>query len=193
MSKEPIPNNFFLDAIKFLYRWGLRLIFLVVALILSFFLVFLIDTKYDSWAYEKVNLISLKCGPIISDISSAHPELFISLRGTRKDKNISELVTIVPETLVTSEEWRKRSDDQEFEYSPVDLQTQRDEYIYERVFEDGRKLRVSLDRKTLRRSYSTTTGSVEKTTVRDCAKISVKDYEAKLESVKKAFSEGNKI
>jgi hypothetical protein len=193
MSKEPIPNNFFLDAIKFLYRWGLRLIFLVVALILSFFLVFLIETKYDSWAYEKVNLISLKCGPIISDTSSAHPELFISLRGTRKDKNISELVTIVPETLVTSEEWRKRSDDQEFEYSHVDLQTQRDEYIYERVFEDGSKLRVSLDRKTLRRSTSTTTGSVEKTTFRDCAKISVKDYEAKLESVKKAFSEGNKI
>ena len=193
MSKAPIPNNFFLDAIKFLYRWGLRLIFLVVALILSFFLVFLIDTKYDSWAYEKVNLISLKCGPIISDTSSAHPELFISLRGTRKDKNISELVTIVPETLVTSEEWRKRSDDQEYEYSLVGLQTQRDEYIYERVFEDGRKLRVSLDRKTLRRSYSTTTGSVEKTTFRDCAKIPVKDYEAKLESVKKAFSEGNKI
>ena len=193
MSKEPIPNNFFLDAIKFLYRWGLRLIFLVVALILSFFLVFLIDTKYDSWAYEKVNLISLKCGPNISDTSSAHPELFISLRGTRKDKNISELVTIVPETLVTSEEWRKRSDDQEFEYSPVDLQTQRDEYIYERVFDDGRKLRVSLDRKTLRRSVSTTTGSVKKTTFRDCAKISVRDYEAELESVKKAFSEGNKI
>ena len=193
MSKEPIPKNFFLDAIKFLYRWGLRLIFLVVALILSFFLVALIDTKYDSWAYEKVNLISLKCGPIISDTSSAHPELFISLRGTRKDKNISELVTIVPETLVTSEEWRKRSDDQEFEYSPVDLQTQRDEYIYERVFDDGRKLRVSLDRKTLRRSVSTTTGSVKKTTFRDCAKISVRDYEAELESVKKAFSEGNKI
>ena len=193
MSKEPIPKKFFLDAIKFLYRWGLRLIFLVVALILSFFLVFLIDTKYDSWAYEKVNLISLKCGPIISDTSSAHPELFISLRGTRKDKNISELVTIVPETLVTSEEWRKRSDDQEFEYSPVDLQTQRDEYIYERVFDDGRKLRVSLDRKTLRRSVSTTTGSVKKTTFRDCAKISVRDYEAELESVKKAFSEGNKI
>ena len=193
MSKEPIPKNFFLDAIKFLYRWGLRLIFLVVALILSFFLVALIDTKYDSWAYEKVNLISLKCGPIISDTSSAHPELFISLRGTRKDKNISELVTIVPETLVTSEEWRKRSDDQEFEYSPVDLQTQRDEYIYERVFEDGRKLRVSLDRKTLRRSTSTTTGSVEKTTFRDCEKISVREYEAELESVKKAFSEGNKI
>ena len=193
MGKAPIPNNFFLDAIKFLYRWGLRLIFLVVALILSFFLVFLIDTKYDSWAYEKVNLISLKCGPIISDTSSAHPELFISLRGTRKDKNISELVTIVPETLVTSEEWRKRSDDQEFEYSPVDLQTQRDEYIYERVFDDGRKLRVSLDRKTLRRSVSTTTGSVKKTTFRDCAKISVRDYEAELESVKKAFSEGNKI
>ena len=193
MSKAPIPNNFFLDAIKFLYRWGLRLIFLVVALILSFFLVFLIDTKYDSWAYEKVNLISLKCGPIISDTSSAHPELFISLRGTRKDKNISEFVTIVPETLVTSEEWRNRSDDQEFEYSPVDLQTQRDEYIYERVFDDGRKLRVSFDRKTLRRSVSTTTGSVKETTFRDCAKISVRDYEAELESVKKAFSEGNKI
>ena len=193
MSKAPIPNNFFLDAIKFLYRWGLRLIFLVVALILSFFLVFLIDTKYDSWAYEKVNLISLKCGPIISDTSSAHPELFISLRGTRKDKNISEFVTIVPETLVTSEEWRNRSDDQEFEYSPLDLQTQRDAYIYERVFDDGRKLRVSFDRKTLRRSVSTTTGSVKETTFRDCAKISVREYEAELESVKKAFSEGNEI
>jgi len=193
MSKEPIPKNFFLDAIKSLYRWGLRLIFLVVALILSFFLVALIDKKYDSWAYEKVNLISLKCGPVISDTSSAPPELFISLRGTRKDKNISEFVTIVPETLVTSEEWRNRSDDQEFEYSPLDLQTQRDAYIYERVFDDGRKLRVSFDRKTLRRSVSTTTGSVKKTTFRDCAKISVRDYEAELESVKKAFSEGNQI
>ena len=162
MSKEPIPNNFFLDAIKFLYRWGLRLIFLVVALILSFFLVFLIDKKYDSWAYEKVNLISLKCGPIIVILPSAHPELFISLRGTRKDKKFQSSSQLYRNACDKRRMAQYAQTTKSLSTVLVDLQTQRDEYIYERVFDDGRKLRVSLDRKTLRWSVSTTTGSIKR-------------------------------
>ena len=62
-GKEPIPNNFLTDTLRFLLRWGLRLILLVVALTALIGIIVFIFQKYDSWKNESVILVALKCGP----------------------------------------------------------------------------------------------------------------------------------
>ena len=193
MAKEPIPNNFLTDTIRFLLRWALRLIVLLVAITVLIGSGVAIVDKYDTWKNELVILVALKCGAINPDNLDASPEIFISLKGTRKSKTISDYVQMVAKSRATSDEFSGRSEDLGFEYGASEVLTTRDEYVYEFTYENGDKKRVSFNRKTLRRTYSTTIADVQETTFRECKEISVKDYKAELESVKKAFSEGNKI
>ena len=193
MAKEPIPSNFLTDTIRFLLRWALRLIVLLVAITVLIGSGVAIVDKYDIWKNELVILAALKCGPINSDDLDASPELFISLKGVRKSKIISKSVQMMSKSSVTGDEYSNQSEGLGFEYDPADLLTTRDKYIDETTYNDGSKLRVSFNRKTLRRTYSTTIGDVQETTFRECKEISVKDYKAELKSVEKAFSEGNKI
>tara|TARA_B100000780_G_C20874855_1_gene347980 strand:- start:2 stop:583 length:582 start_codon:yes stop_codon:yes gene_type:complete len=193
MAIEPIPSNFLTDTIRFLLRWGLRLMLLLVAIFFVLIAVGFTYSKYKAWNEGEVILVALKCGPSNSDDPGAAPELFISLKGTRKSKIISKSVQMMSKSSVTGDEYSNQSEGLGFEYDPADLLTTRDKYIDETTYNDGSKLRVSFNRKTLRRTYSTTIGDVQETTFRECKEISVKDYKAELESVEKAFSEGNKI
>ena len=91
MAKEPIPNNFLTDTLRFLLRWGLRLILLLVALTALIGIIVFIFQKYDSWKNESVILVALKCGPTNVNPEDFPEFRFISLQGIRKDKVISKL------------------------------------------------------------------------------------------------------
>ena len=81
-----------------------------------------------------------------------------------------------------------------FELVPEDITANRDEYFHMRTNDDGVKTKTSINRKTLQRIFTRSKNDVQTDqTFRECKEISVKDYKAELESVEKAFSEGNKI
>ena len=61
-GKKPITDNFLKDAFRFLLRWGLRLILLLVALSALIGALAFIANEYDAWKNESVILTALKCG-----------------------------------------------------------------------------------------------------------------------------------
>lgn len=194
MAKEPIPNNFLTDTLRFLLRWGLRLILLLVALTALIGIIVFIFQKYDNWKNESVVLVALKCGPTNVDAEDFPEFRFISLQGIRKDKVISKLHEIRSKSLISGDDYSDWKESFGFEFAPVNISVNRDEYFYTETYDDGEKTNVSINRKTLRRIYTESKDGVQTSqTFRDCAKISVREYEAELESVKKTFSEGNKI
>ena len=194
MAKEPIPNNFLTDTLRFLLRWGLRLILLLVALTAIIGIIVFIFQKYDSWKNESVILVALKCGPTNVNPED-YPEFrFISLQGIRKDKVISKLHQIIPKSRISRDDYSDWKESLGFEFLPVNLSINRDEYFYTETYDDGEKANFSINRKTLQRIVTRSKDGIQTSqTFRDCAKISVREYEAELESVKKAFSAGNKI
>jgi len=194
MAKEPIPSNFLTDTIRFLLRWGLRLIVLLVAIIVLIGSGVAIVDKYDIWKNELVILVALKCGPTNVDKEDYPENRFISLRGTRKSEVISKLVEIRPKSYVMGDSYSGWNESYGFEHEPEDILTTRDEYFYKETSDDGSVVKVSFHRKTLQRiaTQSKDDGQT-KQTFRECKEISVKDYKAELESVEKVFSEGNKI
>ena len=194
MAKEPIPNNFLTDTIRFLLRWGLRLILLLVVLTALIGIIALILQKYDTWKNESVVLVALKCGPSSVDAGD-YPEFrFISLQGIRKDKVISKLHEIRQKSDILGDDYSDWKESFGFEFAPKNISVNRDEYFYTDTFDDGEKTKISINRKTLQRNYTKSKNDVQTyQTFRECKEISVKKYNSELESVKKAFSEGNKI
>jgi len=80
-----------------------------------------------------------------------------------------------------------------FEVEHGNLKTTRDEYIYETTNDDGRKMVTSFNRKTLRRKFAYTEDGKRIEGLRECVEITVEEYNTELESLRKAFSDGNKI
>jgi len=194
MAKEPIPNNFLTDTLRFLLRWGLRLILLLVALTALIGIIVFIFQKYDSWKNESVILVALKCGPTNVDAKDWPEFRFISLQGIRKDKVISKLHEIRQKSDLLGDGYSDWKESFGFELVPQDITANRDEYFNVRTNEDGVKTKTSINRKTLQRIITRSKNDTQTDqTFRNCEKISVREYEAELESVKKAFSEGNKI
>lgn len=194
MTKEPIPNNFLTDTIRFLLRWGLRLILLLVALTALIVISALIFQKYDSWKNESVILVALKCGPTNVDAEDFPEFRFISLQGIRKDKVISKLHEIRQKSDILGDDYSDWNESFGFEFAPEDITANRDEYFNEHTNDDGVKTKISINRKTLQRIVTQSKNDVQTDqTFRECKEISVREYEAELESVEKAFSEGNKI
>ena len=194
MAKEPIPSNFLTDTIRFLLRWGLRLIALLVAIIVLIVSGVGIVDKYDARNKELVILVVLKCGPTKIDTKDYPENRFISLRGTRKSEVISKLVEIRPKSYVMGDSYSGWNESYGFEHKPRDILTTRDKYFYKEILDDGSVNKVSFDRKTLQRIVTRTKDGVQTAqSFRECKEISVRKYNAELESVKKAFSEGNKI
>ena len=194
MAKEPIPSNFLTDTIRFVLRWGLRLIILLVALLALILAGVFAFEKYDTWKNELVILVALKCGPTSIDKEDYPENRFISLRGTRKSEVISKLVEIRSKSDITEEIYSGWNEKYGFEFDPNDLTTTRDEYFYEKEYDDGKKTKIAINRKSLQRIVTRTKDGVQtEQFFRECKEISVRKYNAELESVKKAFSEGNKI
>ena len=194
MAKEPIPSNFLTDTIRFVLRWGLRLILLLVVLTVLIGIIAFILQKYDTWENESVVLVALKCGPTNVDAED-YPEFrFISLQGIRKDKEISKLNEIRQKSDILGDDYSSWKESFGFELVPEDITANRDEYFHMRTNDDGVKTKTSINRKTLQRIFTRSKNDVQTDqTFRECKEISVKDYKAELESVEKAFSEGNKI
>ena len=194
MAKEPIPNNFLIDTIRFLQRWILRFILLLVALAALIGVFVFISDKYDSWNYESVILVALRCGPTNVDAED-YPEFrFIALKGMRKDKVISKLYEIRPKSDILGDNYSDWKESFGFEFAPKDISVNRDEYFHMRTNDDGVKTKTSINRKSLQRILTQSKDDVQTDqTFRECEEISVKKYNSELESVKKVFSEGNKI
>ena len=194
MAKEPIPNNFLTDTIRFLLRWGLRLILLLVGLTAIIGGVAFILHKYDTWKNESVILVALKCGPTNADDEDYPQNRFISLQGIRKDKVISKLHEIRPKSDILGDDYSGWKETFGFEFAQIDIVTNRDEYFHMDTNDDGEKTKISINRKTLQRIVTRSKDDVQiEQSFRDCEEISVRKYNSELESVKKAFSEGNKI
>jgi len=194
MAKEPIPSNFLTDTIRFVLRWGLRLIILLVALFALILGGVFALQKYDTWKNELVILVALKCGPTNADGEDFNQNIFISLRGTRKSEVISKYVSIRAKSDITDEMYSDWNEKLGFEHIPEDLTKIRDEYFYTDTNDDGEKTKISINRKSLQRIYTQSKDDVQThQSFRECEEISVKKYNSELENVRKAFSEGNKI
>ena len=194
MAKEPIPSNFLTDTIRFVLRWGLRLIILLVALFALILAGVFAYQKYDTWKNELVILVALKCGPTNVKPKDWPKSRFISLRGSRKSKVISKSVLMMSKSDITKEIYSGWNEKYGFEFDPNNLTTTRDEYVFEKEYDDGKKTKTAFNRKSLQRIITRTKDGVQtEQSFRECKEISVKDYKAELKSVEKAFSEGNKI
>ena len=193
-GKKPITDNFLKDAFRFLLRWGLRLILLLVALSALIGALAFIANEYDAWKNESVILTALKCGPT-NDNSEDYPKnRFISLRGNRQDKVIIKMQEIIPKSHVVEDIFNNWKKSYGFEYDAEKMTMTRDEYFYTETLEDGVKRKTSFNRKTLQRFFTESKDGVQiNQTFRDCEEISVKEYNSELQSVEKAFSEGNKF
>lgn len=193
MSKKEIPKSSIIDILKSLFRSVFRITIIILTLILLFIVGFYAYERYVSWNNELVILAAIKCGPNIVDPSKFSQEKIISFRGTRKNKEILNLVELIPKSVIKSDnfsDWKERYG---YEWQPKDVQITRDYYITKKKLEHGKEI-VSYNRKNLQREYKKYIGTLlEDESTRQCRVISVKEYNTELESVRKLFLKGNKI
>ncbi len=193
MSKKEIPDNLIIDTMRWMLRWVIRFGIIGFVLILILIGCFFTYEKYRTWNNELVILVAIKCGPNVVDPSKFNQEKIISFRGTRKNKEISKLVELIPKSVITSDNFSDWKESYGFEWQPKDVKITRDYYITEKELEKGKEI-VSYNRKNLQRDFKKYVGSLLKDeSTRQCEEISVDEYNAELESVRELFLEGNKI
>ena len=110
MSKEKFPENLIIDTIRLILRWVIRFGIIGFVLILILIGCFYTYEKYNTWNNELVILVAIKCGPNVVDPSKFNQEKIISFRGTRKNKEISKLVELIPKSVITSDnfsDWKE--------------------------------------------------------------------------------------
>ena len=193
MSKEKFPENLIIDTIRLILRWVIRFGIIGFVLILILIGCFYTYEKYNTWNNELVILVAIKCGPNVVDPSKFNQEKIISFRGTRKNKEISKLVELIPKSVITSDNFSDWKESYGFEWQPKDVKITRDYYITEKELENGKEV-ISYNRKNLQREFKKYVGTqLEDQSIRQCEQISVTEYNSELDSLRKLFLEGNKI
>ena len=193
MSKKETPESLIIDIFKWIFSSVLRVVIIIVALILIFSSGFYTYEKYQSWNNDLVILLAIKCGPNTVDPSKFTQEKIISFRGIRKNKKILKLIELIPQSVMTSYDFSDWKESYGFEWQPKDVQITRDYYITEKKLENGKEI-VSYNRKNLQRKFKKYIDSLlEDESTRQCEEISVNEYKAELDNIRKLFLGGNKI
>ena len=193
MSKKEIPDNLIIDTMRCMLRWVIRIGIIGFVLILMLIGCFFAYEKYKTWNNELVILVAIKCGPNVVDPLKFNQEKIISFRGTRKNKEISKLVELIPKSVITSDNFSDWKESYGFEWQPKDVKITRDFYITEKELENGKEV-ISYNRKNLQREFKKYVGTqLEDQSIRQCKQISVKEYNSELQRIRKLFLEGNKI